>query len=453
MMRIGELAGQVGPTVGQSMVGLIRRLFPIFRSITGEGVRTTLDVLGENLPLARHDVASGTRVLDWVVPQEWTIRDAYVADRDGRRVIDVRDSNLHLLHYSVPVRRRMSLAELRPHLHTLPGHPDWIPYRTSYYRRTWGFCLRHRDLERLPAGDYEVVIDSELGPGHLSYGELLIPGESEREVLLSTHICHPSLANDNLSGVAVLAELAAQLMRAERRYSYRLLFIPGTIGAITWLARNQEHVGRVDHGLVLAGVGDRGTLTYKRSYAGDRVVDRAAQHVLSLAKNAHRLLDFRPDGYDERQFNAPGFRLPVGRLSRSEHGTYPEYHTSADDLEFITARSLEGSLQAVLEILAVIEENALWRNTAPLGEPQLGRRGLEDLLRGQEDPGRLRMAALWALCLGDGTVDTLGMAERAGMPFPWIAAAIRNLAAVGLMERVEAPGSHGGCGRPAERRE
>ncbi len=416
--------------VGPTMMALIAELFPIGRSITGNGLRQTLEILRRTVPLAIHEVPSGTAVLDWTVPPEWNVRDAYVANSRGERVIDIRESNLHLVGYSVPVHARMRLDDLRPHLHTLPDHPGWIPYRTSYYSAGWGFCLRHRDYLALPDDEYEVVIDSSLAPGHLSYGELYLAGEETAEVLLTTHVCHPSLANDNLSGIAVLAQLARTLAGARRRLSYRILFIPGTIGAITWLARNRDGVARVRHGLVLAGVGDRGAITYKRSRRGDATIDRVVRQVLCAGGVAHRILDFSPYGYDERQFCSPGFDLPVGRFSRSEHGTYPEYHTSADDLSFVSAESLTDSYATLARVLAVIEGDGTFVNQCPFGEPQLGRRGL---YTGTDEERRAR---LWVLNQSDGRHSLLDIAERSGLAFTAIREAATALAGAGLLAPV-----------------
>ena len=407
-------------------MGLIAELYPICRSITGDGLRQTLEIIRRTVPIEIHAVPSGTPVLDWTVPAEWNVKDAYVAI-GGTRVIDFQQSNLHLMSYSVPVHARMSLAELRPHLHTLPEHPDWIPYRTGYYSPTWGFCLPHRDYLALAEGEYEVVIDSSLEDGHLSYGELYLPGDEKDtdEVLLTTHVCHPSLCNDNLSGIAVLASLAEALSAVRRRLSYRILFIPGTIGAITWLARNRDRVARIRHGLVLAGVGDRGPITYKRSRRGTAEIDRAVQLVLHSAGVEHRIRDFAPYGYDERQFCSPGFDLPVGRFSRSEYGTYPEYHTSADDLSFVSAASLADSHATLLRVLAVLEGNATWVNQSPYGEPQLGRRGLYN--------GDDLMPLLWVLNLSDGRHSLLDIAERADLPFEAVQRAAEALSGAGLL--------------------
>ncbi len=422
------------PALGGKMHELVARLYPVCRSITGDGLRQTLRVLREETGLTIHEVPSGTAVLDWTVPNEWNIRDAWVADARGERVIDFRKSNLHVVNYSAPVRGRFSLSELRPRLHTLPDRPDWVPYRTSYYVEDWGFCLAHRDLERLGEGPYDVVIDSTLAPGSLSYGELLLPGSLPDEVLLSAHACHPSLANDNLSGLALLATLARMLSGVERRYSYRFLFLPGTIGSITWLARNEAAAARVRHGLTAACVGDAGPLTYKKSRRGDAEIDRAAQHVLKHSGETHRVVDFSPYGYDERQYNSPGFNLAVGSLTRTPHGAYPEYHTSADDVGFVRPESLAGSLRAYLAVVAVLEGNGRYRNTHPKGEPQLGRRGLYRAIGGEPDPGQLQMAMLWVLNLSDGEPTLLDVADRAGLPFDRVRAAADTLLAHGLLE-------------------
>ena len=287
---------------------------------------------------------TGTQLFDWTVPREWTVRGAYIATLDGRRVVDFAASNLHLVQYSVPVDRIVERGELLRHLHTLPETPDWIPYRTSYYSENWGFCLSRRQAERLTEERYRVVIDTTLAPGHLTYGELLLPGAQPEEVLLSCHSCHPSLANDNLSGIAVAVMLARRLMaRQQRRLTYRFLFIPGTIGSLAWLAANEARVPLVTHGLVLSCLGDGAPFTYKQSRRGDAAIDRIAAHVLQASGEPYRVQPFSPYGYDERQYCSPGFDMPVGCLMRSPNGTFPEYHTSADNLGFIRPAALAGA--------------------------------------------------------------------------------------------------------------
>jgi aminopeptidase-like protein len=411
--------------VGESMHTFMRELFPICRSITGDGVRETLAAVACRIPLELHEVPTGTEVLDWTVPEEWNIEDAFIA-KDGRRVVDFRESNLHVVSYSEPVQAVMPLTELRQHLHTLPEHPEWIPYRTSYYSRAWGFCLSQRQLDGLEGGEYEVMIDSTLAPGSLTYGECFLPGEREEEVLLTTHVCHPSLANDNLSGITLLTEIGSRLQDVPRSFSYRLLFIPGTIGSIAWLGRNEAVVPRVVGGLVLACVGDRAPLTYKRSRRGDALVDRAAAYVVGHGGNEAQVVDFVPWGWDERQFNSPGFDLPVGSLSRSREGEYEEYHSSADDLELVRPEQLEDVLNTVLEILDVVETDRRYINLAPKGEPQLGRRGLYPTVGGRAAEQE-QLAMLWVLNQSDGQKSLLDIAERSGLSFAAISAAASRL--------------------------
>jgi aminopeptidase-like protein len=428
------------PALGREMHALAAELYPICRSITGDGLRETLEILRKTAPFELREVPTGTPVLDWTIPKEWNVRDAYVADASGTRVVDFRRSNLHLVGYSVPFRGRVGLDELQTHLHSLPERPDWIPYRTSYYEERWGFCLPHRERESLSPGDYDVVVDSTLSNGSLTYGELLVPGATADEVLLSAHACHPSLANDNLSGLALVAVLARMLAGAPRgslRYSYRFLFVPGTIGSIAWLAQNEPAAARIRHGLVAACLGDAGPLTYKRSRRGNAEVDLAAEHALAQSGEPHALVDFSPYGYDERQYNSPGFDLAVGSLTRTPHGRYPEYHTSADDLSFILPESLGSSLRAYVSVLEILEGNARYRNTRPKGEPQLGRRGLYGTIGGYADPGRLQMAMLWILNQSDGGPTLLEVARRAGLPFPAVRAAADALLEAGLLEPVE----------------
>jgi len=425
-------------STGADLHRFIAELYPICRSITGDGVRETLSRIGEIIPLEVHEVPSGTSVLDWTVPPEWNIRGAWVRDADGETVVDFDESNLHVVSYSTPIRARVSRQELAEHVHTLPEWPDRIPYRTSYYDETWGFCMPHRMLEGLVDEEYEVLIDSSLEQGSLTYGECLLPGETDEEVLVSCHVCHPSLCNDNLSGIAVATFLASELSARPRRYTYRFLFVPGTIGSISWLARHPEDVHRIRHGFVLAGVGDAGDLNYKRSRRGDADIDRVVEHVLEHRSEDYGIQDFSPYGYDERQFCSPGYDLPVGCLMRTPWGTYPEYHTSADDLDFVQPDSLEDSLDACLSAVDVLEGNRVYVNLSPHGEPKLGRRGLYDSIGGRVSPEDGLLAVLWVLNQSDGEHDLLAIAERAGLEFGVIRRAADVLLEHELLEELPA---------------
>jgi len=420
--------------VGTAMHNFIADLYPICRSITGEGVRETLRRIQKRIPLEIHEVASGTKVFDWTVPLEWNVSDAFVKNEAGERVIDFKANNLHLMSYSTPLQKKMRFADLKPHLFSLPDHPNWIPYRTSYYQENWGFCLGHKNLEQLADGEYEVVIDSSLQPGSLTYGECYLPGESSDEVLISCHVCHPSLCNDNLSGIAVAVQLAQKMAERPKRYSYRFLFIPGTIGSITWLARNEHNIERVKHGLVLTGLGDAGEITYKRSRQGQADIDRAMVHVLKHAGEPHAIIDFFPFGYDERQFCSPGFNLPVGCLMRTPHGQYPEYHSSADNLDFVKRDSLASSYGRCLEVFELLEHDRTYLNQNPKCEPQLGRRGLYRSIAGQQEKQSKELALLWVLNGSDGRQTLLDIADRASLPFENILVAARELEQVGLLK-------------------
>jgi aminopeptidase-like protein len=419
--------------IGVELHRFIAQLYPICRSITGEGLRETLHAVGKLVPLTLREVPTGTQVFDWTVPKEWNIRDAYVKNSRGERVIDFQSSNLHVVNYSVPVRQKMQLGELKTHLFALADRPEWIPYRTSYYKESWGFCLSQHQLELLPDDEYEVVIDSTLQAGHLTYGECFLRGELPDEIIVSTHCCHPSMCNDNLSGIAVAAFLAKHLSLLPRRYSYRFLFIPGTIGAVTWLALNEEKISRIRHGMVLTGLGDSGKLHFKKSRRGDAEIDRAAAHVLRHTPYDHHLLDFSPYGYDERQFCSPGINLPVGRLSRSPHGAFPEYHTSADNLDFVHPEKLEESFDACLQILRLLERNGTFLNLNSKCEPQLGKHGLYGMIGGGPDAGVRELAMLWVLNLSDGNHSLLDIAERSKLSFDSICEAAEALQQKGLL--------------------
>ena len=422
--------------LGEELYSLIRELYPICRSITGAGFRETIAHIGKEIPLEVHEVPSGTQVFDWIVPKEWNIRDAYVKNTRGERIIDFRSHNLHVVNYSVPVHRKMSLAELRTHLHTLPDHPDWIPYRTSYYKENWGFCLSHNQLQTMSEDEYEVCIDSALENGSLTYGECYLPGESPAEVLISCHACHPSLCNDNLSSVAVATFLAKYLGEAQLRYSYRFLFIPGTIGAITWLSQNEAQVHAIQHGLVLTCVGDRGHITYKKSRRGDAEIDRAVAHILKHSGRRYDIEDFSVYGYDERQYCSPGFNLPVGCFMRTPHGKFPEYHSSADNLELMDPASLAHSLMTCLSVFSVLENNRWYCNQNPKCEPQLGRRGLYRAMGGNRDEKLQETAMLWLLNQSDGDHSLLDIAERSELAFDTVHNAASVLLRHGLLKEV-----------------
>lgn len=428
-----------GEELGKGMHKFMVELYPICRSITGEGVRETIRAIRKRIPLEMHEVPSGTKVFDWTVPLEWNVTDAYVMNREGNRVIDFKAHNLHLMSYSAPVRKKMLLAELSPHLFTLPDHPEWIPYRTSYYKENWGFCLRHADFERLSDDEYEVVIDSSLQAGSLTYGEAYLPGEISDEILVSCHVCHPSLCNDNLSGITVAVKLAETMATRPRRYSYRFLFIPGTIGSITWLAQNEQTVSRIKHGLVLTGVGDAENITYKKSRQGNAQIDRAMAHVLRHSGETYTIIDFFPYGYDERQYCSPGFDLPVGCFMRAPHGQYPEYHSSADDLDFVKPDSLAQSYDRCLKVFQVLEGNRTYMNQNPKCEPQLGRRGLYRAVAGQQEKQWTELALFWVLNASDGHHTLLDVAERADLPFDKIQSAAEALLEVGLLRECPRP--------------
>jgi aminopeptidase-like protein len=407
--------------VGQEMYQLMSELYPICRSITGNGVRETLKILKKHIPLTVHEVPTGTKVFDWTIPKEWNIKDAYIKDSKGVKVIDFKKSNLHVLNYSLPIKKKVSLRELKEHLFTLPQYPDWIPYKTSYYNENWGFCLSHNQFLELKDEEYEVFIDSSLEKGHLTYGEYYIEGEKTDEVLISCHMCHPSLCNDNLSGIVVTAFLAKYLGKISSRYSYRFLYIPATIGAITWLALNESKVSRIKHGIVTPNLGDSGKFTYKKSRQGNTEIDQAVIHVLKNSGKDYQIIDFFPYGYDERQYCSPGFNLPVGCLMRSPNNCYPEYHTSADNLDFVKPQFLTESFLKYLLVLNVLENNKTYLNQNPKCETQLGKRGLyktvTGTVTGHESTKGFQLAMLWVLNLSDGKHSLLDISDRSGLEF------------------------------------
>jgi aminopeptidase-like protein len=397
--------------------GLVTELFPINRSLTGEGVRRTLNILARHIDLDVNEVKSGTAVLDWHVPMEWNIRHGTIKTLDGKCLVDFAENNLHVLGYSKPVQGQFSRVELAKHIYTLPDQPDLIPYRTGYYADDWGFCVPHNLWQTMNDDFYRVEIDSDISPGSMTYGEFFVPGMASEEILISCHICHPSLANDNLSGIAIATALAMRQAQRKRRLGYRFLFLPATIGAISWLARNEARLDNIKNGVVLTGLGDNGPFHYKQSRKG-ATIDHAIAHVLKHSGQKHEILPFSPYGYDERQFCSPGFDLAIGCFMRSVHGTFPEYHTSADNLEFVKPEALAQSYAVVETLLDLLDSNITYRRLDGRGEPQLGRRGLYRAIAGQREAGgATQMDLLWFLNLADGHHSLLDMAIRADVPF------------------------------------
>lgn len=423
------------PATGAAAHALLRDLFPLLRSITGAGVRATVARLNQVVPLTVTEVPSGTTVFDWTVPDEWSVTEAYLEDQDGKRWVDLSDSTLHLVNYSTPVDAIFSLAELQPHLHSLPEHPELIPYRTSYYSPSWGFCLSDRVRRTMPEGRYRAVIRSKLEPGSLTLAEHYHRGESEREILVFAHDCHPSLANDNLSGLVVATLLAAHLQGRKTRYSYRFVFAPATIGSITWLSQNQAQLPRIRHGLVLSLLGGGGPFHYKQSRESTHSIDRTAWRVLQSQHADARLLPFLPWGYDERQFCSAGLNLPVGRLTRTPNGEFPEYHTSADNPSLVSAAELAEAWLVCLRIFDELERERVYLNLAPNGEPQLGKRGLYRKTGGHQQIPERQLALLWVLNQSDGRHSLTDIAERAALPIAVIESAADDLEAAGLLAR------------------
>jgi len=422
---------------GQRMYDLIVELYPICRSITGNGVRETLEIIGKHIPLQLVEVPTGTRVFDWEIPREWNARDAFIKNAAGDKIIDFKKLNLHLLNYSIPVHQKISLGELKQHLYTIPEKPDLVPYRTSYYQERWGFCMSQNQLDSLEDGEYEVYVDTSLEKGHLTYGEYYIRGETDDEVLISTHVCHPSLCNDNLSGIAVATFLAGEISKTSPRYSYRFLFIPGTIGSIAWLSRNESRLPHIKHGLVITLLGDDSGFTYKCSRQGDATIDRITTYYLRKRfKENSKTIDFIPYGYDERQYCSPGINLPVGCLTRNPYGTFPEYHTSADNLQFVKPERLYESLKVLRELMDMVEKNDTYINLNPKCEPQLGKRGLYDKLGGRSDSKTMQLAILWVLNQSDGDNDLLDIVQKSDIDFQLIAEAAEKLKESKLLKTV-----------------
>nr|AIF11891.1 aminopeptidase domain-containing protein [uncultured marine thaumarchaeote KM3_53_H02] len=441
--------------IGTEMYDMMVKLYPICRSITGDGVRKTLDIISEQVPLEKHEILTGTEVFDWTIPKEWNIRDAYVKKSNGKKIIDFQKSNLHVLNYSVPVHNTVSLSELKDHLFTLPDQPALIPYRTSYYYENWGFCITHKQFLQLEEDEYEVVIDSTLEDGSLSYGEYFIKGESEDEVLLSCYTCHPSMCNDNLSGVVLLTFLAKHLKNLSLKYSYRFLFIPETIGAIAWMCRNEHNLKKIKHGLVVTCVGDPGILSYKKSRKGNAEIDLTVIDVLKNSGDDYKIVDYKPIGSDERQFCSPGFNLPVGSLQRTIAPDFPEYHTSADNTNFVQPKYLADSFSKYFKVILKLEDNfgkfhsknyeeelpeidnkndQVFLNLNPKCEPKLDKTGIYRKIGGERDNDSLTI--LWVLNFSDGKHSLRHISLRSGIDFKQIKQTAELLHEKKLLKRI-----------------
>ena len=434
IMDFDNIANDLEKT-GKDMYDLMTELYPICRSITGDGVRKTDKILSNHIPLEIHEVPTGTKVFDWIIPKEWNINDAYIIDPNEEKIIDFKKSNLHVMNYSVPIKTKMTLDELKPHMYTIPEKPDVIPYRISYYKENWGFCLSHNQFLNLKEGEYEVVIDSTLKDGSLTYAECFLPGETDDEILISCYTCHPSLCNDNLSGVVLSTFLAKTISKINlRKYSYRFLFVPETIGAITWLSQNESKLSNINHGLVATCVGDPGCLTYKKSRNGNLNIDRAVTNVLKHCGDDYKIIDYFPPGSDERQYGSPGVNLPVGSLMRTPYGEFQEYHTSADDLDFVQPKHLADSFSKYMKTFYILEDNKSFINLQPKGEPNLGKRGLYRTISGQQDGYEVELAIISILNLSDGDHSLLDISERTEMDFGLIKRTADRLIETKLLE-------------------
>jgi aminopeptidase-like protein len=439
---------------------LLERLFPICRSLTGDGVRQTLAILQEVAEFETKEIASGTPVYDWVVPDEWNIRSARLETSAGDRIIDFADSNLHVVNYSIPVDTELSFAELEPHLHTLPDLPDAIPYRTSYYNRQWGFCLTHRQYAKLDRdSSYHAFIDSTLEPGALTYGEAILEGTTGKEFLVSTYCCHPSLANDNLSGIVLWALLLREMQRRGRtRHSYRFIIVPETIGAIAYLNLHEAEMKRLAGGFIPTTVAGPGSFGFKHTFLGNHLIDRVVSQTFSEIGLDYVSYPFDVNGSDEAHYSAPFFRIPIGTISKDKYYEYDYYHTSLDNLDFIRPANLVESLKLYLSAIEKLELNRAYRTLYPYSEPMLGKRGLyprtggtikqravdlnnDHLTRAYTISGKAVIygneldAIRWLMFMGDGQTTLLDISERTGLPMRQLHDTAEMLCSHGLMER------------------
>jgi aminopeptidase-like protein len=414
------------------------RLWSITRSLTGNGNRETLKILSEIIDLKITEVPSGTECFDWTVPPEWNIKEAWIKDSKGNNIVDFSENNLHILGYSEPFQGKLSFEELKSHLYTLPDQPDLIPYLTSYYKRRWGFCLTHNEFLKLDQNEtYEVLIDSSLDEkGSMTIGEAILKGKSDKEILFSTYICHPSLASNELSGPLVSAFIYNKLKeKKELNYTYRFIFVPETIGSIYSLSVYGEHwKSNLEAGFVITCIGDDGKFTYKRSRIGHSLPDRAVETILKQTENDFNLIDFFPGGSDERQYCSPGFNLPVGSLMRTMYGKYREYHTSADNKDYVSFEAMEKSVEKYIEVIDLIEKNKKYINKIPYCEPQLGKRGLYPTLGSQKGTQHAVEAMMWVLNLSDGENDLISISERSKIPVKDLIPVIDKLIKNGILE-------------------
>ena len=425
--------------IGKKMFDLMKKLYPINRSITGEGVRKTLKIIQKYIDLKIFEIPSGTKAFDWTIPQEWNIQDAYILNSKNEKILDYNKSNLHVLQYSTPIKQKINLNELKNHIFTLPNQPDNIPYLTSFYSKNWGFCMSYNEFLKLNDDEYFVCIDSNHKNGHLTYGEYLIKGKVNEEILISTYVCHPSLCNDNLSGPVLSTILAEYLSKYQSHYSIRFLFIPETIGAITWLSINENNIKNIVHGLVATCLGDSGISTYKKSRDGDNIIDKVTEELLDESGEPYRILDFWPSGSDERQFCSPAFNLPMGSLMRTPYDMFNEYHTSADNLGFMKKDCLANSFLKYLLIIHKLEQkyynfkerkknlenkkpsknDPVFINLFPKCEPQLGKRGVYENIGGvkEQDSLKQKKAIQWILNFSDGKHSLHDIEKKSGLDY------------------------------------
>jgi len=422
---------------GKSIYNLCKQLWPITRSITGNGVRETLRIIQKEIPdLTINEVLTGVQCFDWKIPKEWNIIDAYIIDPNGDKIINFQENNLHVVSYSTPINQTISLSDLQQHLYSIPGQPNAIPYVTSYYQERWGFCLSDSQRKTLVEGNYQVFIDSELSDGSLTYGELIIPGKSKKEVFLSTYICHPSMANNELSGPTVTTYLAKWLQSKSREYTYRIIFIPETIGSICYLSKNFKVMKKnIVAGYNVSCVGDNNAYSYLPSRDGDSISDRVALHVLKCTHPDFTKYTYLDRGSDERQYCSPGIDLPIASVMRTKYGEYKEYHTSLDNLDYISQEGLFGAYEVLTKCIECIEKNKIYKATT-LCEPQMGRRNLRSTLGGGDISTDVMLMSN-ILSYSDGCHDLLAMAEKFNVSIFEMFSSVDALVKEGLIELVQ----------------